>query len=206
MSEERALYGLIATAQEQQKVTGDHLSALAKLEATIEQANAAVKAMQSAGDASAIVIAKATHSAVEKALQGVFEGVSAQARDSLSGAAKPAVVALQAVTERALQAEQELRDSSSWLGWKWAIVLGGASAFLLVTIVGLSMLLVPSMGEIAKLRAAVADLEARGGKAELSICGDKKRLCVLIDPKQFADDGVASTYGKGEKWMILKGY
>lgn len=198
MSEERALYGLIATAQEQQKVTGDHLSALAKLEATIEQANAAVKAMQSAGDASAIVIAKATHSAVEKALQGHYSRLcsAGQRIPSLS----------RNTLKNALQAEQELRASSSWLGWKWAIVLGGASAFLLVTIVGLSMLLVPSMGEIAKLRAAVADLEARGGKAELSICGDKKRLCVLIDPKQFADDGVASTYGKGEKWMILKGY
>ena len=76
------------------------------------------------------------------------------------------------------------------------------------------VLLVPSARDLAALRAEKADLEAsvaaldrRGGRVQLTHCGDKKRLCALIDPQQINSDGVAHRYGdKGETWMILKGY
>ncbi|MFK7667907.1 hypothetical protein [Pseudomonas lundensis] len=59
--------------------------------------------------------------------------------------------------------------------------------------------IVPSPDEIARLRAEVANLEARGGKATLTVCGDKKRLCAEIDTR-------APEYGERGQFRILKGY
>ena len=61
------------------------------------------------------------------------------------------------------------------------------------------LLVVPSPAEIAALRAEVANLEARGGKAALTVCGDKKRLCAEIDTS-------APEYGERGQFRILKGY
>ncbi|WP_141228753.1 hypothetical protein [Pseudomonas lundensis] len=59
--------------------------------------------------------------------------------------------------------------------------------------------IVPSPDEIARLRAEVANLEARGGKATLTVCGPEKRLCAEIDTK-------APEYGERGQFQILKGY
>ena len=59
--------------------------------------------------------------------------------------------------------------------------------------------IVPSPDEIARLRAEVANLEARGGKATLTVCGDKRRLCAEIDTR-------APEYGERGQFRILKGY
>ncbi|WP_143518669.1 hypothetical protein [Pseudomonas lundensis] len=59
--------------------------------------------------------------------------------------------------------------------------------------------IVPSPNEIARLRAEVANLEARGGKAVLTVCGPEKRLCAEIDTK-------APEYGERGQFQILKGY
>lgn len=199
MSEEQAIYGLIVTAQEQQKIAGDQLATLGELKTTIRQAGDAVQA---------------TRIAVDKALQGVLERVSDKARSSIVDAIKPAVSALQAASGDAVGAGQELRDSISWVGWKWFAVCV-AAAFGLFTAMMLGVvLLVPSARDLAALRAdkaaleaSVAALERRGGRVQLTTCGDKNRLCALIDPQQINSDGVAHRYGdKGETWMILKGY
>ena len=50
-----------------------------------------------------------------------------------------------------------------------------------------------------RLRAEVANLEARGGKAVLTVCGPEKRLCAEIDTK-------APEYGERGQFQILKGY
>ena len=59
--------------------------------------------------------------------------------------------------------------------------------------------IVPSPNEIARLRAEVANFEARGGKAVLTVCGPEKRLCAEIDTK-------APEYGERGQFQILKGY
>lgn len=185
-----------------------------ELKTTIRHAGEAVQAMRQAGDASAAVIEKATRVAVDKALQGVLERVSDTAQSSVVGAIKPALVALQAVSGDAVGAGQTLRDSISWVGWKWFAICV-ASAFGLCLAVMLStLLLIPSAGDLAALRAekaaleaSVAALERRGGRVKLNTCGDKKRLCALIDPKQFDSDGTVKRFGDDdEHWMILKGY
>lgn len=213
MSEEQTLYGLIATALEQQKIAGDQLATLGELKTTIRQAGDAVQAMRQAGDASVAVIEKATRRAVEQAVQDALERVSDKARSSVADAIKPAVSALQAVSGDAVGAGQTLRDSISWVGWKWFAVCVAAAFGLFTAVMLAVVLLIPSARDLAALRAEKADLEAsvadlkrRGGRVQLTTCGDKNRLCALIDPKQFDSNGVATLYGKGETWMILKGY
>ena len=100
MSEQQTLYGLIGTAQEQQKIAGDQLAAMGELKATIRQAGEAVQAMRQAGDASAAVIEKATRKAVEQAVQDVLGQVSDKARSAITDAINPAVNALQGFGEQ----------------------------------------------------------------------------------------------------------
>lgn len=214
MSEQQTLYGLIGTAQEQQKIAGDQLAAMGELKATIRQAGEAVQAMRQAGDASAEVIEKATRKAVEQAVKGVLEQVSDKARSTITDAINPAVSALQAVSGDAVGAGQKLRDSISWAGWKWFAVCVAAAFGLFTAIMVGVVLLVPSARDLAALRAEKAELEAsvaalkdRGGRVQLTHCGDKKRLCALLDPEQFNSNGTVKQFGaKDEHWIILKGY
>lgn len=203
MSEQQTLYGLIGTAQEQQKIAGDQLAAMGELKATIRQAGEAVQAMRQAGDASAAVIEKATRKAVEQAVQDVLGQVSDKARSAITDAINPAVNALQAVSGDAVGAGQKLRDSISWVGWRWGGVCTFTACGLLAAIVGLSMLLVPSPNEIVDLRAKVAALEARGGKIELTVCGPSKRLCAKIDDRS---NNERKGWGQKGEYMILQGY
>ncbi len=174
-----------------------------QLHALIARAGTAVEEMNKAGQASALIIEKATRIAVEKAVQAALANVQQQTKSTLGDSVTPAVRALHGVTARAKQAEESLHQAASSISWKWAAIWATTSCMLLATIVGLSMLLVPSPDEIADLRANVADLEAKGGRVQLSTCGDSKRLCARIDPKAEKGD----QYGQnGQRWMILQGY
>lgn len=64
----------------------------------------------------------------------------------------------------------------------------------LEVVLSIALLLVPPPDEIGVLRAQVADLEARGGKALLSVYGSEKWLCVEIDTQPLSmarTDGTA---------------
>lgn len=123
--------------------------------------------MNKAGQASALIIEKVTRNAVEKAVQAALESVQLQTSATLADSVNPAVAALEGVTARAERAEENLHHAASTISWKWAAICGLTGCLLLGAIVGLSTLLVPSMKEIADLRANVADLEKRGGKVQL---------------------------------------
>ena len=197
----------MAVAQEQQQAVSEALKNLedrqVALNAVIARAGAAVEEMNKAGHASALIIEKATRIAVEKAVQAALADVQQQTQSTLSDSVTPAVKALQGVTARAEQAEESLHQAASSISWKWAAIWAATSCMLLASIVGLSMLLVPSPNEIADLRADAAALEAQGGRVQLSVCGDSKRLCARIDPKAEKGD----QYGQnGQRWMILQGY
>ncbi|KMN16026.1 hypothetical protein TU87_22700 [Pseudomonas weihenstephanensis] len=197
----------MAVAQEQQQAVNEALQKLedrqAALNAIIARAGTAVEEMNKAGHASALIIEKATRIAVEKAVQAALASVQQQTQSALADSINPAVKALQGVAARAEKAEENLREAASSISWKWAAIWTFTACGLLATIMGLSMLLVPSPNVIADLRANVADLEARGGKVQLSTCGDQKRLCARIDPK--AEKGLQ--YGQdGQRWLILQGY
>ena len=197
----------MAVAKEQQRAASEALQKLedrhVQLHALIARAGIAVEEMNKAGQASALIIEKATRIAVEKAVQAALANVQQQTQSTLSDSVTPAVKALQGVTARAEKAEESLHQAASSISWKWAAIWASTSCMLLASIVGLSMLLVPSPNEIADLRANAADLEAKGGRVQLSTCGDSKRLCARIDPKAEKGD----QYGQnGQRWMILQGY
>ena len=197
----------MAVAQEQQRAASEALQKLedrhVQLHALIARAGTAVEEMNKAGQASALIIEKATRIAVEKALQAALADVQRQTQSTLGDSVNPAVKALQGATVRAEQAEESLHQAASSISWKWAAIWATTSCMLLASIVGLSMLLVPSPNEIADLRADAAALEAKGGRVQLSVCGDSKRLCARIDPKAEKGD----QYGQnGQRWMILQGY
>ena len=197
----------MAVAQEQQQAVSEALKNLEDrqvgLNAVIARAGTAVEEMNKAGYASALIIEKATRIAVEKAVQAALADVQQQTQSTLGDSVNPAVKALQGVTARAEKAEESLHQAASSISWKWAAIWAATSCMLLASIVGLSMLLVPSPNEIADLRADAAALEAQGGRVQLSVCGDSKRLCARIDPKAEKGD----QYGQnGQRWMILQGY
>jgi hypothetical protein len=204
---EQELFGLMAVAQEQQQAVSGALQKLedrqVALNAVIARAGTAVEEMNKAGHASALIIEKATRIAVEKAVQAALASVQQQTQSALADSINPAVKALQGVTARAEQAEESLHQAASAISWKWAAILASTSCMLLASIVGLSMLLVPSPNEIADLRANAAALEARGGKIQLVQCGPSNRLCAKIDVKANKSTGGWGTEGQ---YMILQGY
>ena len=199
----------MAVAQEQQQAVSEALKKLedreVALNAVIARAGTAVEEMNKAGHASALIIEKATRIAVEKAVQAALANVQQQTQSTLSDSVTPAVKALQGVTARAEQAEESLHQAASSISWKWAAIWVSTSCVLLASIVGLSMLLVPSPNEISDLRANVAALEARGGKVQISTCGPKSRLCARVNPKD-ASTMWGPKDDDSEKWIILNGY
>jgi hypothetical protein len=204
---EQELFGLMAVAQEQQQAATLILKRLeaqqAELTQTIAKARSAVDEMNKAGHASALIIEKSTRIAVEKAVQTALESVQQQTRSALGDSVNPAVKALQGVTARAEQAEENLHQASSSLSWKWTAICAAMGCAMLATVVGLSMLLVPSPNEIADLRANVAALEATGGKVQLTQCGPDNRLCAKINVKANKSTG---GWGAEGQFMILQGY
>lgn len=200
---EQELFGLMAVAQEQQQaavVAIERLEAQrAGLEQTVEQARAAVREMETAGKAAALIIEKATRIAVSEAVSGALVAVRDETVKTLGGSVKPAVSALEGVTGRAEQAEKRLSQAAASFSWQWGALWAGTAALLLAVVLGIVLLVVPSPDEIARLRAEVANLEARGGKAVVTVCGPEKRLCAEID-------GKAPEYGERGQFRILKGY
>ena len=199
----------MAVAQEQQRAASEALQKLedrhVQLHALIARAGIAVEEMNKAGHASALIIEKATRIAVEKAVQAALANVQQQTQSTLGDSVTPAVKALQGVTARAEQAEESLHQAANSISWKWAAIWASTSCMLLASIVGLSMLLVPSPNEILDLRANVAALEAKGGKVQLSTCGPEKRLCARVNAKEAGT--IWGPEGKNnEKWIILNGY
>ena len=200
---EQELFGLMAVAQEQQQAAAVALERLeaqrAGLEQTIEQARAAVREMEMAGKASALIIEKATRLAVSEAVSGALVAVRDETAQTLGGSVKPAVSALEGVTGRAEQAEQRLSQAAASFSWQWGALWAGTAGLLLAVVLGIVLLVVPSPKEIAELRAKAEYLEERGGKVVLTECGPKQRLCAEFDLK-------AGEYGKDGQYRILKGY
>lgn len=200
---------LMAVAQEQQEAAAAVLAKLeqqqARLSATIEEARRAVADMSRAGDAAASMIGRAAKDAVGAAMGGV----EAKAGAAIEGAAAPALAAIQRATQQATAAAGELRGTVGWVSWKWVGIMTGSSAGALGAFLLAAWLIVPGAGELAalhseraELEAAVAALEKRGGRIQLSNCGDKKRLCARVDAK-----AAETVYGaNGERWLILNGY
>lgn len=58
--------------------------------------------------------------------------------------------------------------------------------------------------ERAQLATVVEDLERRGGRAQLNVCGAKKRLCVLVN--ESAGSWTPGGAAKGPVYRVIQGY
>ena len=52
--------------------------------------------------------------------------------------------------------------------------------------------------EVTRLQNQAQEWDKRAGKAQLSQCGESKRLCVRVDPRVF--------YGENNDYVVIKGY
>ena len=194
---------MLVMAEDQQKAVSEALKNLerqqAQLDVVIANAREAVVEIKQAGQHSAAIIEKATRDAGEKGVSNALGSIRSETRTALAQTVKSAVDALESATANAGTAGEDLQAASTWLSWKAVIATGIVASALLVTVVGVSMLLVPSPNEIIDLRATVAALEAKGGKINMNLCGPKKQLCAEIDTE-------AVVWGKNSEFRILKGY
>ena len=136
------------------------------------------------------------------ALMAQAEDIQSQAEKLQQGADKT-FVGLSLAVE---QAGQKIR-ATGLLGALYVLAVGGVVAAVAVAGIwwGTSSL----RDEAAKLRAEVVALEAqanafskKAGKAVLSTCGEKGRLCIRVDER-------AGRYGDtqtGELFMVIQGY
>jgi len=203
---QQQLFGLMTVAEEHQKavdaaiasLTNERL-ALAKERAALSQATASLTA---AAYAALPAIQKAAGEAVSTSVRQSLVGASEVAAKALGEAAKPVLGRLAGVVQAASDAEGSLKNAGQWFAWKWvALAAGGLAGVCLVAYASLAWQLhqVEQLAsEAEELRATVEDLAKRGGRIQLTNCGDKKRLCAQVDKKE--------VFGKDGEFLILKGY
>lgn len=205
--DEQTLFGLMAIAQEQQKAIDTALHKLSarqiELNALITRAGGAFEKIEQSSQNAASIIEKATQSAVEQGIKQALQRVTEQTRTTLADAINPATHALNEVTTLVIETDKQLHATKNSLSWKLFGVMALVCCLLLASTVGLAKMFVPSLQEITELRATASELERRGGKIQLSTCGDDRRLCAKVSLKA---KSAGDVYGKNSEWMILQGY
>jgi hypothetical protein len=141
-------------------------------------------------------------------LQKAEEAGQAQAAVFGRSVAKEAVASiqtqLQAAHQSASQSATQLQQAAHALDWKRLFYTTALSVIIgCIVLLGMN-LLTPSLAEIQALRqekaqmeATIARLEQKGGYADITVCGDKRKLCAQVVPGE--------VYGaKGDNYMILR--
>ena len=162
---------MMVLAEDQQKAAQTTLDALAQQVGDIERrATAAVRAE-----------VQATLQSIEKPIVAAFKNHGN---------------AIERAIEAAREATKAIQGSVKGVSWKLALVaflaaLGALIAFILsaYSLIAWQTYQVRSLNrekavlveEVAALKAKATDFANRAGKAQLSTCGDKRRLCIRID-------------------------
>jgi hypothetical protein len=110
---------------------------------------------------------------------------------------------LTAETTRATRALQKLRGR---IAWRFTAASFAAAVLCALVPIAVTRWALPSVADIAALRARreelsanVARLEQQGGRIDWRRCGDARRLCVRVDRK-------APTYGDKADYYVIEGY
>jgi exonuclease VII large subunit len=107
----------------------------------------------------------------------------------------------EAEIQRAAEKLKRQRNLMSSSGWLWviapALTAGMIFAASWVAWGWYSQELVKVRAQVEESRKTLETLEGKGGRIQISRCGETKRLCAQVDEK-------AGRYG--ENYMILKGY
>jgi hypothetical protein len=142
-------------------------------------------------------------------LEAVSERLQQEVREAAATGMQEALQGLHGGIERARNVVVDLQRFSLWrAAWQHVIVSVVTIAIALLAV----RWYVPQPDEMKALRAerdqlqaSIEDLTERGGHIQLSSCGNpgnKKRLCVLVDPAA----GKFGNAQSGELYMIAKGY
>jgi hypothetical protein len=183
--DEKELFAFAAIAKEQQAAAQTAIDGLADMNAKVQKA-------------------------VQVEIRAAMLSVESKTVDAFSGHSK----AVNEAVEAAHGAATAIQESIKGVSWKLALVaflaaLGAVVAFALgayglvawhsYEVHSLAREKADLVAEVVELKAAAADFAKRAGKAKLTTCGDKGRLCIEIDRKAggFGDDG---------QYAIIKGY
>ena len=213
LARERELFSQISDRQLEQ--TRQALAGLSGLGQEIKQAaNSAIPAISRAAS-------EAAGGAVRQSLAGAAE----TAANALETATSPILSALTGVVRAGEGAADQLNAASASFGWRWATIAGGIAAGAIVAVSavawgavwwqrdaleGIQAERAAAAADLAKLQASVAELEKRGGRIEMSICGG--RLCIEASGNQGKDtSGKPVVLGSwtnkaGAVLIIPKGY
>lgn len=171
---EDSIAGLLAASQQQEKTAKGSVAAL----------SVAVKQLETTSES--------LKTGVERAISENMWKVQQAAKESLLEASKTATERLNEASNAVIASQK--RFSVWWIAAPVAAILVSA----VVACLGVWLATMSWRSEIAEARAAVAQLEANGGKAKLTKCNDngKSRLCIKVDKaNEYKDD-----------FMIIKGY
>jgi hypothetical protein len=217
MDTQEQLFGLMAIAEEHQAAVRAAIAALAaerqllgqqseahskQLRELTKAATHAIDAMQTgAGDVTRVVVMRS------------LEQTSRAVASAFDDATKPVIEKLSASAVAVGNAGATLRTALAWLSWRWLALLATGAGGIVVAVWLSSLAMVEWQryqigalreerqvlaGDVDKLRAVVADLEHRGGRAELATCGNPGRLCIRVTDK--------GGYGEGRDFFVVKGY
>jgi uncharacterized protein involved in exopolysaccharide biosynthesis len=146
----------------------------------------------------------------QKLAEGQLESLRAHTRD-LDGVVRDEirrtlVEELRALTAEATRATREMRKirgAGSLRAAAWSLA---AAVLCTLAPIAVAQWALPSVGEIAALRARrdelaanLAKLEQEGGRIDWRRCGEKRRLCIRVDRK-------APTYGDKSDYLVIEGY
>jgi hypothetical protein len=172
---EDSIAGLLAASQQQEKTAKGSVAALAVAVGELKTTSESLK------------------TGVERAISENMGKVSLIAEKAVLEASKASVERLNAASAGVISVQKQF--SMLWIFVPAAVILG----FAVIACLGVWLATEHWRGELAEAKAAVAQLEDKGGKAILTKCNDngKSRLCIKVDKKAggFEDD-----------FMVIKGY
>lgn len=203
MNPEEQIFGLIAAAEEQQKLVNAAISGLKR--ERIELSNMTT------------TVAQSTKEAVTLAMRESLSMATEQANQSIGDAVKPVINRLASVVEAANGAESSLKRASAWFAWKWVAVITAAVAGLCLVVYGsltyqrfqvneLWREKSTLLADIEQLQIRADRLAKQGAKIEISDC--KGRLCIAVDNINVQENHIFYVDGDTRKkaFVIPKGY
>lgn len=174
MDVESQLGILLAAAEQQEKTAKGSIAALAVAVRELKTTSESLK------------------TGIDGAISENMGKVSLIAEKAVLEASKASVERLNAASAGVISAQKQF--SMLWIAVPAAVIL----AFALFAIVSVWAATEYWRGELVEAKAAVAQLEDKGGKAKLTKCNDngKSRLCIKVDKaNEYKDD-----------FMVIKGY
>lgn len=203
MDEKEKLFGLVAIAQEQQKAVQVAIDTLTSQTDELKKTVGAVN--------------KAAGEGAERATKDILRNAAYTASEAFKDGARGTIDRLQVVSEKAEDSAKHIEQVTHNFHTRWMILAVISLLTCLIIFIGVSWLAVAYKNkeikdltaqrnnlktELASLEKSASEWEKKAGKAVLSTCGNKNRLCVRIADK---DAGYQSDDGK-IKYAIIHGY